>query len=156
MQFIFLGVLVVFKVIFVWLILVFSKITERFGVKKVIIVTTCIVMVLFGDTLIPAIFHVLHTLWEIVETVIEHFLENWFHLTPKQAEMATAWMGILTMVGVVLKLIYESYKYSVLLWSRLPKFLNDLNEEFKNNPLKIGWLLVLASFSIFGASFFIM
>lgn len=148
--------MVFIKVILIWSILVFSKITERFGLKKVAWVSGSIVLILFGDTLVPAIFHVFHVAWQIVESVIEHFLESMFDLTPRQAEFIVAWMGILSMLGVGSMLGYQAYRYSIMLFLRLQLYLNDLKSDLQANPLKLGLWLSIFSLGTYGATFLLM
>lgn len=145
--------MVIFKVILIWFVLAFTKITERFGLQKVGWVSASIVLILFGDTLIPAVFHVLHVFWEIIESVIEHFLESHFHLTPRQAEFIVAWIGILTMLGAGLKLLYVAYRYSILLLFKLQHYLNAAKADLEANPMRLGLLLSIVSLGTYGATF---
>jgi hypothetical protein len=144
---------VILKVILIWLVLAFTKITERFGLKTVSWVSASIVLILFGDSLIPAIFHVPHVFWEIIESVIEHFLESQFHLTPRQAEFIVAWMGILIMLGAGLKLLYEAYRYSIVLVFKLQHYLIDAKADLETNPMRLGLLLSIVSLGTYGVTF---
>jgi hypothetical protein len=148
--------MVIIKVILIWSILAFTKITERFGLKKVCWVSGLIILVLFGDTIIPAIFHVLHVFWEIIESVIEHFLESQFHLTPRQAEFIVAWMGILTMLGVGLKLLWQAYQYSIIFYLKARFYLNSVKDDLAENPLKLGLVLSLMSIGGYSATFLLL
>lgn len=145
--------MVILKVILIWLILGISKMTERFGLKTVSWVSASIVLVLFGDTIIPAIFHVLHILWEMIESVFEHFLESTFHLTPRQAEMIVAWTGMLTIAGFGLKLLYKAYFWSIILYAKLQEHLTKVRADLEDNPMKIGLILSLVSIGGYGATF---
>ncbi len=145
--------MIILKVILIWLILIASKITERFGLKTVSWVSASIVLILFGDTLIPAIFHALHVVWEMFEFMVEHFLESMFHLTPRQAEFIVAWMGILTMIGLGLKLLYEAYRYSIQLFFKLQQYLIAVKADLETNPVKLGLVLSLFSLGTYGATF---
>ena len=148
--------MVVIKMILIWSIVAISKITERFGLKKVGWVSGSIFMILFGDTLIPAIFHVFHVIWQIVEFVTEHFLESMFHLTPKQAEFIVAWMGILTMLGVGSMLIYKAYRYSILIFIRMQFYWNELKANLEADSLRWGFWLSIFSLSAYGATFLLI
>lgn len=145
--------MVIIKVILIWSILAFTKITERFGLKTVTWVSALIVLVLFGDSIIPAIFHILHVFWEMMESVVEHFLESTFHFTPRQAEFIVAWTGILAMAGLGLKLLYEAYCYSILLFFKAQQYLNAVKADLEANPLKLGLILSLVSIGGYGATF---
>lgn len=145
--------MIIFKMILIWAILTFTKMTERFGLKNICWAATSIVLILFGDSLIPAIFHVLHVFWEVIESVIEHFLEATFHLTPRQAEFIVAWMGILTMMSVFVKVLYETYRYSIILFFKLQDYVKVLKNDLKDNPLRLGILLSLVSLSSYGVTF---
>ncbi len=145
--------MVILKVILIWLILGITKMTERYGLKTVSWISASIVLVLFGDTLIPAVFHVLHILWEMIESVFEHFLETTFHLTPRQAEIIVAWMGILTITGFGLKLLYHAYYWSIILFTKLQDHLTKVKADFEANPVKVGLILSLVSIGGYGATF---
>ena len=145
----------VFKVIMVWLVLFVAKTTERFGLKTVVLVTTALILALFGDTLIPAVFHLLHLMWEITESIIEHFLEAVFHLTPRQAEFIVAWMGILTMLAVGIRLLYQAYWVLIKLLLKLQHAYGLAKADLRTNPAKLGLLLCLVSASTYGASLFL-
>jgi hypothetical protein len=145
--------MVIFKVILIWSVLAFTKTTERFGLKTVSWVSVLIVMILFGDSIIPAIFHVLHVFWEIIESVVEHFLESQFHLTPRQAEFIVAWMGILTMFGAGVKILFVAYRYSILLFFKVQYYFNVVKADLEANPLKLGLWLSIVSLGTYGSTF---
>jgi hypothetical protein len=147
--------MIIFKVIMVWLVLFIAKTTERFGLKTVVLVTTALILALFGDTLIPAIFHLLHLMWELTESIIEHFLEAVFHLTPRQAEFIVAWMGILTMLAVGIRLLYQAYWLLFRLLLKLQHTYGLVKADLRANPTKLGLLLCLVSVGTYGASFFL-
>ena len=93
-----------------WLILVITK-TGRwfFENKPAMAVLSLILLVAFGDTLLPFLWHILHLAIEVVEMLFEHFLEHVFGVTPRQAEFIVFWTG-LTLLGTVLwHLSYKAY-----------------------------------------------
>lgn len=143
----------IFKVLMVWVILLWTKTVDRFGLKNVGIALTSLTLVLFGDIVVPAVFHFLHVIWEMVELVIEHFLESHFGLNPRQAEFVVAWMGILTMIGVFLKLVYEAYYYSVKLFYESQRKLHLLKADMAANPAKMSLILSAISLGTVGATF---
>lgn len=67
------------------------------------------VLVLFGDTLIPALLHFLYILLEIINTIIEHFLEEHFHFNPRQAEMTVFWGGMTVNFIVLSYVLCKAY-----------------------------------------------
>ncbi|MDD1606509.1 MAG: hypothetical protein LUP96_07425 [Methylococcaceae bacterium] len=55
--------------------------------KTVSFIVALLILLLFGDTLLPLIGHCLHLLIEVVESVLEHFLEAAFGLSARQAQL---------------------------------------------------------------------
>jgi hypothetical protein len=51
-------------------------------------------LILFGDTLLPLLGHVLHVLIEVIESALEHFLEPAFHVSPRQAQIILFYSGL--------------------------------------------------------------
>ena len=56
---------------------------------------------LLGNGLLMGLGHSLHLLVQVVEIALEHFLENAFDLTPRQAQFGLAYSALFLGLGVV-------------------------------------------------------
>lgn len=77
--------------------------------KPALAVLTLIVLVTFGDILLPFLWHILHLAIEVVEMLAEHFLEHVFGVTPRQAEFIVFWTGLTLLGTVAWRLSYKAY-----------------------------------------------
>jgi hypothetical protein len=87
-----------------------SALWRRIDRKKAAIVLAFPVLILWGDTLLPALGHGLHVLIEIIELTLEHFLEWAFHLSPRQAQVVIAWSGLLLAIYLTVILLRKAYR----------------------------------------------
>lgn len=71
-----------------------SAVWRRIDKKTAGFVAVLLVLILFGDTLLPLLGHVLHVLIEVIESVLEHFLESVFHVSPRQAQVILFYSGL--------------------------------------------------------------
>lgn len=91
----------------------------RFGVSKTwslllknkpaMAVFSALILVLFGDSLLPFFWHLLHLVIEVIEMMAEHFLEHVFGVTPRQAEFIVFWTGMTSLGIVVWRISYKAY-----------------------------------------------
>ncbi len=77
--------------------------------KPAMAVLTLVLLIKFGDTLLPFLWHLLHLAIEVVEMLFEHFLEHVFGVTPRQAEFIVFWTGLTSLVIVAWRLAYKAY-----------------------------------------------
>lgn len=84
--------------------------------KKVIYGLSLVILIAFGDTLIPALLHMLYILLEIVNSLIEHFLEHTFHATPRQSEMLVFWGGMAINAWVLTYALRRGYINTIRLY----------------------------------------
>jgi hypothetical protein len=92
----------------------------RFGVGKTwsrlsknkpgIAVVSALILVVFGDTLLPFFWHILHLAIEVIEMMAEQFLEHVFGVTPRQAEFIVFWTGITVAGTLVWRLASKAYR----------------------------------------------
>lgn len=68
--------------------------------KPTMLAVSALVLLLFGDTLLPFFWHIIHVFIEVIELMFEHFLEHVFGVTPRQAEFIVFWTGI-TAIGII-------------------------------------------------------
>lgn len=71
-----------------------SAVWRRIDRKTAGLVAALLVLILFGDALLPLLGHVLHVLIEVIESVLEHFLESVFDLSPRQAQVTLFYGGL--------------------------------------------------------------
>lgn len=72
---------------------------RRYGGRRLAWAAGALILLGFGDTLLPMIGHALHVAIEVVEWLLEHWLESAFDLSPRQAEITVFWLGMLA-IGV--------------------------------------------------------
>lgn len=92
-----------------WVIDSLNGVFCRTAPKTVRILVALMTLMLFGDTLLPMFGHVLHVLIEMIELVVEHFLESAFGLSPRQAEIAVGWIGMALISYLSLQLLRKAY-----------------------------------------------
>lgn len=68
---------------------------RRYGGRRLAWAAGALILLGFGDTLLPMIGHGLHVTIEIGEWLLEHWLEAAFDLSPRQAEVTVFWLGVL-------------------------------------------------------------
>ena len=83
-----------FELLITWLTAYASTLYRRVGGKTVGIAVALVTLILFGDTLLPLLGHVLHVLIEVIESALEHFLESAFHVSPRQAQIILFYSGL--------------------------------------------------------------
>jgi len=83
-----------FELLIAWLIAYAIALYRRIGGKTVGIAVALVTLILFGDTLLPLLGHVLHVLIEVIESALEHFLESAFHVSPRQAQIILFYSGL--------------------------------------------------------------
>ena len=90
---------------------------HRIRDKKVIYNVILVILIVFWDTVIPsighflpAIGHVLYLALEVINTIIEHFLEHTFHLSPRESEIMVFWGGM------IIDFVLLCYFFCKLIW----------------------------------------
>jgi hypothetical protein len=71
-----------------------SSVWLRIDKKTAGLVAALFILLLFGDTLLPLLGHFLHVLIEVIEAVLEHFLESVFDLSTRQAQIVLFYGGL--------------------------------------------------------------
>ena len=75
----------------------------------------------FGDVLLGTLLHALHVVIEVLEMGLEHLLEALFHLEGHDAQMATAWIGlvlILILVTYIGKRLRQAWRSRFPSWQQ--------------------------------------
>ncbi|MFZ2407607.1 MAG: hypothetical protein WAW41_20915 [Methylobacter sp.] len=72
-----------FDLLGTWLAVYASALRQRGGVIMALITT----LILFDDTLLPLPGHLLHVLFEVINSTLEHFLESVFHVSKRQSQI---------------------------------------------------------------------
>lgn len=67
------------------------------------------ILLLFGDTLLPVIGHCLHVVIEVVESILEHFLEATFGMTERQAQITLFYSAVLIIARLSWYLARKAY-----------------------------------------------
>jgi hypothetical protein len=76
--------------------------------------TVCVLILLgsfflFSDSLLPIIGHFLHILIEVVESILEHFLEATFGMTERQAQITLFYSAVIILAYIGYYLACQAY-----------------------------------------------
>lgn len=103
--------------------------SSRNAAKSVALLATVAVFVLFWDSLLPTIGHVLHLLIEVVELPLEHLLEWAFHVSPRQAQGILAWTAAAGLIYLTVKFVRIVDRELRLAWQRLRAAIDALKAQ---------------------------
>ena len=110
-----------------------SWITNKF----VLLGASILVLIFFGDILLPWLGHILFILLEAVEEALDVLLETVFALTPRSAQMVVAWIGLVLLVyGLVVGIHKIQY---FIRYDLIPK-VSDVHDQLQASP-RWSWLL---------------
>ena len=79
--------------------------------KTLCISVLLLAFALFGDSILPLIKKSLHVGVEIIESVMEHFLESAFQVTPRQAEIIVFWIDVLIVGFILWRVLWRMYQW---------------------------------------------
>ncbi len=77
--------------------------------KTTSLIVALLILFLFGDTLLPLIGHFLHVLIEVVESILEHFLEKTFGLSARQAQIVLFYSAVVIIAYLSWYLVRKAY-----------------------------------------------
>lgn len=77
---------------------------------SVVLTATTVLLLLFGDAVLPTLGHGLHFVIEIIELPLEHLLEWAFHLSPRQAQAVLAWSALFVVIHLNIRLVRYLYR----------------------------------------------
>jgi len=129
-----------------------SLVKQRLRDQKVIYSILLAVLIIFGDTLIPAIGHVLYVALEIINSIIEHFLEHTFHMSPRQSEMTVFWGGMSVNFVVVFFVLRKAYIKTILLYEQAHIRWRAMQE----NPKTAIYIKIATLMGMLGLTFFLL
>jgi hypothetical protein len=112
--------------------------------KTICLIVALLILFLFGDTLLPLIGHFLHVLLEIVESVLEHFLEAAFGLSSRQAQLVLFYSAVLIIA-------YLSWYLARKAYFTIPHLAKTHWRSIKAHP----WFKPLLMFGALGATIYI-
>ncbi len=95
---------------------------------------------LFSDTFLPIIGHFLHILLEIVESILEHFLESVFGMSERQAQITLFYSAVVIISYLSWYFVCKAYLAVQNMWRLI-----------KAKP----WFKTVLIFGAFGATFYI-
>lgn len=106
-----------------------------------------LILFLFSDTLLPLIEHFLHILLEVIESVLEHFLEAAFGLSARQAQ-------IVLFYSACVSIAYLSwYVACKVYFATLHSY--EIARTFWSTPKVKAWIKTLLMFSALGTTVYI-
>ncbi|MBL1262451.1 hypothetical protein [Candidatus Methylomicrobium oryzae] len=85
---------------------------HRTSRKTISVAVFLVIAALFGDTLLLLLKKFLHVLVEIFESVMEHFLQSVFPISPRQAEMIVFWLDLLMASVLLWYLLNKAYGWT--------------------------------------------
>jgi hypothetical protein len=115
--------------------------------KTVSLAAILCILLLFGDTLLPLIGHSLHVLLEVVETLLEHFLESAFDLTSRQAQVILFYSAVAIIACLSWYLARKAYFYVTEMYAVVQVQWRVI----KASP----WFKTLLMFGAIGTTFYI-
>lgn len=80
------------------------------GYKTLAFLLASVILINFGDLLLPLLGQGLHLLIEVVEAALEHLLEHAFGLKPRQAQFVLAYSALILSAVLIIKLAYKAYQ----------------------------------------------
>lgn len=141
------------KLMLLGLVYIFNKLTYQYGSRAVWLSFISILLILFGDILVPKLGYLLHLIFESVAFGIEHILQANFDLTPRQAEMIFAWTTMITLTCIGLRLAYKAYLNLLLALEYLKLKALITKEQMKSNPKHAFLIVSVVTFSTLGTTF---
>ncbi|MGR8941436.1 MAG: hypothetical protein ACU83V_07995 [Gammaproteobacteria bacterium] len=118
----------------------------RIAKKTIYIAITLVFVALFGDSLLLFVKKFLHVLVEIIESVMEHFLQSAFQVTPRQAEMIVFWIDVLLASVLLWFVIGKAHDWTV-------KACAAGLEKWRSKPKSEKWIILFWVSVIFGSLF---
>lgn len=115
--------------------------------KTVSIAAAFLIVWLFGDSLLPIIGHFLHILLEVVESMLEHFLENVFGLSSRQAQIILFYSAIAMIARLAWYAARKAY------FSALHGY--EVAQTFSRSPKVKKWIKAMLMFSALGTTIYI-
>jgi hypothetical protein len=92
-----------------WLTACFSTMRQQVGNKTLGVVVVLNLLLLFGDTLLSLLGHLLHVLIEVIDSALEHLLESIFHISKRQAQIILFYSELLIGIAVSWYLLRKAY-----------------------------------------------
>ncbi|MDI1276967.1 hypothetical protein [Methylobacter sp.] len=124
---------------------------RRIDKKTVGLVVALFISVLFGDTLLPLLGHVLHVLIEVVESVLEHLLEAAFGLSARQAQVILFYSALLIMLYLAWRLSRKAY-FTAL---RVVATAQERGRAIANSAKAVAWFRTMVMIGAPGASLYL-
>ncbi|MEQ1635152.1 MAG: hypothetical protein ABL903_00580 [Methylococcales bacterium] len=117
--------------------------------KTVGIVFCLCVLIGFGDSLLPILGHLLHILIEVVESLLEHFLESVFHLSARESQLLLFWVGLVIAGYASWRLFCKAYEKSRCSYRYLQNKWRESIE--KQSAVRFKAMLLVGMFGMFMA-----
>ncbi len=143
------------KLMLLGLVYVFNKLSDQYGSRAVWVSILSVVFILFGDILVAKLGFVLHILFESIAYGVEHILQANFDLTPRQAEMVFAWIAMITLTGIGIRLAYKAYLNLLLALDYLKLKALTTKERVQSNPTQAFLVVSAVTISTLGTTFLV-
>lgn len=141
------------KLMSLQLINIFNKLTYQYGPRAVWLSIISVVLILLGDILVPKLGYLLHLIFESIAYGMEHLLQANFDLTPRQAEIIFAWIAMITLACIGLRLAYKAYINLLIALEYLKLKALITKERMKSNPKQAMLVISVITFGTLGTTF---
>jgi hypothetical protein len=128
-----------------------SVVRCRIDRKTVVLVTALFIFFLFGDTLLPLLGHFLHVLIEVIESVLEHFLESAFHVSPRQAQIILFYSGLALAIYLSWYLLRKAYSTALSVYATA----QEHRRAIANSAKAATWFRIMAMAGALGMTLYL-
>ena len=128
-----------------------SAVWCRIDRKTAVLVTALFILFLFGDTLLPLLGHVLHVLIEVIESVLEHFLESAFHVSPRQAQIILFYSGLALAIYLSWYLLRKAYFTALSVYATA----QERRRAIANSAKAATWFRIMAMAGALGMTLYL-
>ena len=85
------------------------RLRHNTGDKPIGIMVSLVILLMFGDTLLPLLGHLLHVLHEVIDLTLEHFLEFVFGASKRQSQIIIFYFEIALVIGLIWHVSRKAY-----------------------------------------------
>jgi len=128
-----------------------NAVWQRTDKKTVGLVAALFTLILFGDTLLPLLGHVLHVLIEVIESALEHFLESAFHVSPRQAQIILFYSGL----AIAIYLSWYLWRIAHSTALRAYSIAQERRRAIANSAKAANWFRIMAMVGALGTTLYL-
>lgn len=126
------------------------------NIKAAGLILLVLAYAVFGNALLLTIAHSLHLVFEVIEVALEHFLENAFDLTPRQAQFVIAYTALGVGIYLIIKLVRWAYLAVMRTYLAAKALAQRLAESARDFWNKDRWPKIAMAFGAICASVYLL